>query len=197
MQRPRSHDAGRASAPARLTYGACAALAHLVYKSCGAPACLSAGAPLHCWLNRRPEPGFSACRKKRPAFGILFSSFTGEKMGLEDRDWYREEYKQKRRAEQQASSKSPPRYAYRPTNRPPPDLSAYAKVFTSDNTSPVKKPWYYIGLFLILCLAIYGALALLYYIQNPIKKQQQQQQQQHLQQPDTSKEKPKPAVRYL
>lgn len=189
MQRPRLHDAGRASAPARLTYGACAALAHLVYKSCGAPACLSAGAPLHCWLNRRPEPGFSACRKKRPAFGILFSSFTGVKMGLEDRDWYREEYKQKRRAEQANSKSKPPPHR---TNPPPPDLSAYSNVFTSQPSLVTRPYWHYALLFVTLCLAVYGALALVYYIQNPVKKPQQQQ----LQKSDT-KEKPKPAVRYL
>ena len=105
-------------------------------------------------------------------------------MGLEDRDWYREEYKKRQRAEEARERLTRPK-----SNRPPPDLSAYSKVIKQPRS--IFTVLKYAALFVLLCLAIYGALAMIHHIQNPIKKQPQQQQQ-----PNT-KEKATPAVRYL
>lgn len=175
---------------------------------CSAPERLNAGAPCPVAQPSGQSPVFwPGGQKKRPppAFVILFLSFTGENMGLEDRDWYREEHKQKRRAEQ-GTSKPPPPPAPPKSRRPPPDLSAYGNVFQSPAPPrpasrlippsparlPVRQYLKQFCLFLLLCFAVYGVFAMIHYIRNPIKKQPQQQ----LQQPDT-KEKPKPAVRYL
>lgn len=107
-------------------------------------------------------------------------------MGLEDREWYREEHRQRRRAEQGRS-------------RPPPDLSAYSKIIKQP--SAITRYFKSFGFFLLICFAIYGALAMIHHFQNPIKKQvqkfQQHFQQQPQPQPQPEKEKPKPAVRYL
>lgn len=160
------------------------------------------------WLHRRPEPAFCAA-KKRPK--PLLSSKTQEEtaMGLEDRDWYREEHRQKRRAEYTQPPPPPPPRAppVRPTTRttratqPPPDLSVYIDAFEKDKRLNFLK-WFLF--FLVLCFAIYGALAIVRdFKQKAVAKHQQtapiQQPNKHIQeQPPPQPPQPqKPQPRYL
>lgn len=156
------------------------------------------------WLHRRPEPGF--LRSKKNALPCYSQKNTEKKMGLEDRDWYREEQKQKRRAQEHQSTHHtytpPPRARQARPGQPPPDLSAYVDAFARSRRASFIK---WLGLFIILCLAIYGTLAVVRDLRTKPTQGDKQQINTQKQQPPNSappsapppRPAPVPSIRYL
>jgi hypothetical protein len=112
----------------------------------------------------------------------------GEKMGIQDRDWYKEEYKRKMAGQ-----------SHRPFSRgsrPAPDLSAYERAFASK--AKTKTAIKLVLLFLLLCLAIYGALSIVQHLKQPLTRPKAPVTN-HEQTPSNEQQRstPKPAVRYL